>query len=263
MTAAAVGGICLVTEDLFSRSLAAALAAGAIVAAFGAGRRSGAGEATRLSASAPDTGLGVTHEQHFAEAFARVVDYIEARDRYAVGHSRRVAELAERIALEMGLPSERALLMHWAGRLHDIGMIAVPVEMLRTTESFGRLQRGRLELHCRASQEILRPLSFLEPVLPAVHMHHERLNGTGYPRGLSGEQIPLEARILAVADAFEAMTHDRPHRPAMLPATALAELMRCTPAGYDPDCVRALEKVAHLCEHPAPETRDREKERVA
>ena len=79
-----------------------------------------------------------------------------------------------------------------------------------------------------------------------MRYHHERMNATGYPFQLEGDDIPLGARILSVADAYDAMTHDRPHRPALPPIEALAELRRCSPAGYDPDCVAALEEVLHL-----------------
>jgi HD-GYP domain-containing protein (c-di-GMP phosphodiesterase class II) len=88
----------------------------------------------------------------------------------------------------------------------------------------------------------------LAGVLPAIRAHHERLNGTGYPAGLAGDEIPLGARILAVADAYEAMTHDRPHRPAVSPLIAMRELRRCCPSGFDPQCVEAL---AHVLNVPA------------
>ena len=99
--------------------------------------------------------------------------------------------------------------------------------------------------HSDISYEVLKPLAMLAPVLPAIRHHHERTNGTGYPAALAGDAIPLEARILAVADAYDAMTHDRPHRQALSSLVALRELRRCCPSGYDSRCVEALAEVLH------------------
>ena len=103
-----------------------------------------------------------------------------------------------------------------------------------------------IQKHSEVSYEILRPLRCLKEMLLAVRYHHERMNGTGYPAGISGDEIPLEAKILAVADAYDAMTHDRPHRPAMTPMIAVQELRRCTPHGYDESCVEALADIIHV-----------------
>ena len=103
-----------------------------------------------------------------------------------------------------------------------------------------------IQKHSEVSYEILKPLESLREVLPAIRYHHERMNGTGYPAGIREEEIPLGARILAVADAYDAMTHDRPHRSAMTPLAAMKELDRCTPHGYDRTCVDALAGMMHL-----------------
>ena len=185
-------------------------------------------------------------EEHYAEVLRRIVQYVEARDRYAVGHSNRVGALAEKIARQLDLSPRRAHLLRWAGELHDIGLLSVPGGILSEGGHIGVDGFRSIMQHSRIGYEILRPLQFLADVLPAIRHHHERMNGTGYPGELRGEKIPLDARILAVADAYEAMTHDRPHRPAMAPLAAMRELRRCTPAGYAEPCVRALENVVHL-----------------
>jgi len=137
-------------------------------------------------------------------------------------------------------------LMNLAGRLHDIGMLAVPQSIVAQRSTLGAEAFRSIKEHPSISWEALKPLELLEEVLPAIRHHHERMNGTGYPSGLSGEEIPLTARILAVADAYDAMTHDRPHRGAVTPLSAVHELRRCAPEGYAPRCVEALADVLHL-----------------
>jgi HD-GYP domain-containing protein (c-di-GMP phosphodiesterase class II) len=144
------------------------------------------------------------------------------------------------MALRMGLSPEQADLLERAGRLHDVGLLAIPAGTLGEKKRISAESFRSVQEHCRIGHEILRPLTTLGDALGAVRHHHERMNGTGYPDGLAGEAIPMGARILAVADTYDAMTHDRPHRAAIAPAAALAELRRCAPAGYDPRCVEAL-----------------------
>jgi HD-GYP domain-containing protein (c-di-GMP phosphodiesterase class II) len=179
-------------------------------------------------------------EEHYAEVLARMVHFAEARDRYLEGHSGRVGELAQRIARRLGMPPPEAGLLERAGRLHDVGLLAVPASTLGEQRRISAEGFRSVKEHCRIGYEILRPLTSLGEALLAVRHHHERMNGTGYPDGLAGQSIPLGARILAVADTYDAMTHDRPHRPAISPPAALAELRRCSPAGYDARCVEGL-----------------------
>ena len=185
-------------------------------------------------------------EEHYAEVLRRIVKFVEARDEYIVGHSQRVGDLSRKIAVNIGLPVDQVNLLQWAGELHDIGLLAVPADVLAKPTHIGAAEFRSVKQHAEAAYEILKPLSFLEDVLPAIHHHHERMNGTGYPGGLVGEQIPLNARVLAVADAYDAMTHDRPHRAAMTPLQALRELKRCTPAGYFEPCVNALAEIMNM-----------------
>ena len=182
-------------------------------------------------------------EQHYADVLARMVHFAEARDPYLEGHSKRIGDLTRKMALRMGMPPQKADLLALAGELHDVGLLAVPAGILGQQRRISAESFRSVKEHCRIGYEILKPLSTLREALLAVRHHHERMNGTGYPDGLAGEAIPVEARILAVADAYDAMTHDRPHRAAISPADALGELRRCSPAGYDPACVDALTEV--------------------
>lgn len=185
-------------------------------------------------------------ERHYIDVLRRIVRCVEARDGHWSGHSERVGRLAGRIGERLNLPPRRCELLTAAGQLHDIGLLAVPESVIGKVAQFGVDDYRAVKRHSKMSYDILRPLSSLQDALPAIRHHHERMNGTGYPAGLSGEAIPLGARIIAVADAYDAMTHDRPHRPALTPYQAVNELRRCTPSGYDADCVRALGEVVNL-----------------
>lgn len=185
-------------------------------------------------------------ERHYVDVLLRVIRAVEAREKYTGGRSERIGRLAERMARLCGLDEEKCALMKVGGQLHDIGLIAVPEAVLNTPLRLGAAEFRTLQQHSTMSYEVLKPLLSLQEVLPAILHHHERMNGTGYPNGLKGDQIPLEARILAVADAYDAMTHDRPHRMAMTAAEALKELLRLTPAGYDKACVEALAEAVNL-----------------
>jgi HD-GYP domain-containing protein (c-di-GMP phosphodiesterase class II) len=185
-------------------------------------------------------------EKHYVEVLWRMVNFVESRDPHNAGHSLRVAELAEQMAREMGLPRRVCQEMRVAGRLHDLGMLAVPERVLSQRCRMGLDDYRTIQKHPQVAQEVLQPLASLRDVIPAILHHHERMNGTGYPAGLTATAIPLGAKILAVADAYDAMTHDRPHQAAVSPMAAVAELKRCAPAGFDPACVEALAKVKNL-----------------
>lgn len=188
----------------------------------------------------------VEAERHYIDVLGKIIRHIESRDVYARGRSQRIGWLSEQVSRRMGLDSELCRRMKAAGQLHDIGLLAVPETILNKRSRLGADEFRTVQKHAMVSYEVLKPLQTMEDVLPAVRSHHERMNGTGYPEKLAGEDIPLTGRILAVADAYDAMSHDRPWRPAMTPIQAMRELIRCTPAGYDPDCVRALAEVVNL-----------------
>lgn len=179
-------------------------------------------------------------ERHYVEVLRRIIGFVEGRDKYWAGHSENVGRLAGQIARRMRLPDDRCELLALAGQLHDIGLIAIPDAVMKNHSRFGVEEFRTIQRHSEVSYEVLKPLEMLAGVLPAIRSHHERLNGTGYPAGLTGQAIPLEARILAVADAYDALTHDRPHRQAVSALLALREIRRCSPSGYDPPCVEAL-----------------------
>ncbi|HAU38224.1 MAG TPA: hypothetical protein DCX07_10990 [Phycisphaerales bacterium] len=185
-------------------------------------------------------------EHHYVDVLRRIVHFVEARDSRSAGHSERVGKLSGQIARKLGLDEARCEMISLIGELYDIGLLAISEKILYTPARIGITEYREVQKHCRMGYEILQPLEMFQEVLPAVLYHHERMNGTGYPEGLQGGEIPLESRILAVADSYEAMTHDRPHRAALTPLAAMNELRRCTPAGYDPKCVEALAEIIHL-----------------
>ncbi len=184
--------------------------------------------------------------EHYITVLRRIVRFVEARDKYWGGHSERVGALSEQIARNLGLDEDECVRIGIAGQLHDIGRLALPDGLLRKTSDIGVEGFRTIQKHPQISYEVLRPLESLRDALPAIRHHHERMNGTGYPSGLAGEDIPLGARILAAADAYDAMTHDRPHRRAIPPLAAVRELRRCSPHGYDPNCVDALADALNL-----------------
>ena len=177
-----------------------------------------------------------------AESLAQAVD---ARDAYTGRHSQRVGEYAARIARRLGADEPTIELIRLAGSLHDLGKLAIPEELLRKPTALSDGERLVLERHPQIGYRMLESLG-VEPVAECVLYHHERWDGTGYPEGLAGDQIPLGARIVFVADAFDAMTADRgPTRTHGRPRTeveALAELARCAGTQFDPLVVEAFAK---------------------
>ena len=171
-----------------------------------------------------------------AASLARAVD---ARDVYTGSHSQRVAELAARTARRLGLPEEDVELTRLAASLHDLGKLAVPEEILRKPGPLTEPERIVLERHPQIGFRMLESLG-VDPVAEWVLHHHERWDGSGYPDGLPGERIPLGARIIFVADAFDAMTSERVYRRRVAPSEAIAELQRCAGSQFDPEIVTAL-----------------------
>jgi HD-GYP domain-containing protein (c-di-GMP phosphodiesterase class II) len=185
-------------------------------------------------------------ERHYLKVLRRILAAVEARQDYSRGRSKRIGGLTRRVALRLGMDSNQSRLLDLAGQVHDIGLLAVPERILNKPARLGGDEFRAIQRHAEISYRILEPLTFLAEALPAIRYHHERMNGTGYPFQLRGEAIPLAARILAVVDAYDAMTHDRPYRPALTPFDALEELRRCCPAGYDENCVAALEGIMNM-----------------
>jgi len=171
-----------------------------------------------------------------AAALAGVVD---ARDAYVGSHSERVGELAAALAVRCGLPQEQVELVRLAGRLHDLGKVAIPEEILGKRGPLSLRERELLERHPQIGYGMLEALG-VEPVASWVLHHHERWDGNGYPANLSGEQIPLGARILLVADAYDAMLSDRIYRPMMSQEAGVEELARCAGSQFDPTVVETF-----------------------
>lgn len=169
-----------------------------------------------------------------------LVQAVDIKDRYTRGHSERVGQASAMIARELGMPDDRLEVVRIAGILHDVGKLGVPTRLLRKDGPLTPEERRVIELHPEYGHEMVRGIGFLGEARSAILHHHERIDGTGYPYGLSGEQIPVPARVVAVADSFDAMTSTRSYSRARPVAVALAELERCAGAQFDPVMVRAL-----------------------
>ncbi|MEU6097420.1 HD-GYP domain-containing protein [Streptomyces sp. NPDC047079] len=169
-----------------------------------------------------------------------LVQAVDLKDGYTRGHSERVGQASMMIARELGLDDRRVEVLRFAGILHDVGKLGVPTRLLRKDGPLTPEERRIIELHPEYGHEMVRGIGFLDEARSAILHHHERLDGTGYPYGLRGRQIPESARVVAVADAFDAMTSTRSYRRARPVAAALEELQRCAGAQFDPAMVRAL-----------------------
>jgi PAS domain S-box-containing protein/putative nucleotidyltransferase with HDIG domain len=165
---------------------------------------------------------------------------VEMRDPYTAGHQRRVTDLACSIAKEMGLPQERMEAIQMAGIIHDIGKILVPSEILSKPGKLSDAAFNMIKTHPQAGYDILKSIEFPFPVAQIVLQHHERMDGSGYPAGLTGKKILLEARILAVADVVEAMASHRPYRPVLGLNKALEEITKNKGTLYDSQAVDAF-----------------------
>jgi putative nucleotidyltransferase with HDIG domain len=176
--------------------------------------------------------------EQLQNAFMRTVEVAttisEMRDPYTAGHEKRVAEIATAIGAEMGFDAARVEGLRVAGYLHDVGKITIPAEILAKPGKLSAVEFALIKGHSDASYDILKGVEFPWPVAEVAHQHHERFDGSGYPQGLKGEGILLEARVMAVADTVEAMSSHRPYRPGLGIDTALAEIERGRGTVYDP-----------------------------
>ncbi len=184
------------------------------------------------------TGLELNHA--YLSMLAVLANAIEARDRYTIGHTWRVARFAQAIARRLGWDEDKLQEIEVGGMLHDIGKIGVPDSILTKPGRLSAEEQELMELHPQIGARMLRGVASLSSVQPYVLHHHERFDGAGYPDRLEGEGIPAEARLLAVADAFDAMTSTRPYRPGFDPEVALSELRREAGRQFDPKIVEAL-----------------------
>ena len=183
------------------------------------------------------------HKESFTHAITAIASTVEMRDPYTAGHQRRVSDLAVKIAAEMGLSLERIEGLRMACVVHDIGKIHVPAEILSNPGTLTEAEFEIIKTHPKVGFEILKGIDFPWPVAEIVYQHHEKLDGSGYPRGLKGDEILLEARILTVADVVEAMSSHRPYRPLLGVFPALQEITQHKGTLYDLQVVDACLRV--------------------
>jgi len=164
---------------------------------------------------------------------------IEAKDPYTFGHQHRVTQLAIPIAQELGLPEDRIEGIRIASLIHDIGKIGLPTEILSKPIKLTDIEFSLIKGHSQIGYDILKSIDFSYPIAQIVLQHHEKLNGTGYPNNLKGDEILLEAKIICVADVVEAMSSHRPYRPALGIDKALEEISQNKAILYDPKVVDA------------------------
>jgi len=165
---------------------------------------------------------------------------LEAKDAYTNDHASKIAELAGRVCDQLDLAPADVRVIRLAALLHDIGKIGIPESILRKPGSLTGEEMMVMQRHPDIGARILEPVPYFADLVPLVRSSHERWDGRGYPDGLAGEEIPLGSRVIAVCDAFHAMTEDRIYRAAMALPAAVAEIERCTGTQFDPLCVEAL-----------------------
>jgi HD-GYP domain-containing protein (c-di-GMP phosphodiesterase class II) len=165
---------------------------------------------------------------------------VEARDPYTGGHSRRVEGLSTAMSRQLKLSEDQALRLERAGELHDIGKIGIPETILTKPATLNPDEWGVMKEHPVLGAELIERVPFLVDVAPIVRHHHEHFDGSGYPDGLAGSAIPMEARILAIIDAFDAMISSRPYRDALEPSEAVRRLKRGSGTQFDPIVVEAF-----------------------
>lgn len=198
--------------------------------------------------------IKVAHREHaqrlqksMLQTVEAIASIVELRDPYTSGHQMRVAELARGIARQMALSEEDQQAIHLAGVVHDLGKISVPAEILSKPGRLNDVEFSMIKMHPQAGYEILKGIDFSWPIAQIVLQHHERMDGSGYPQGLKGNEILLGARILSVADVVEAMSSHRPYRPGLGDDAALEEIIRGRGTHFDAQVVDAC--VAMFNEH--------------
>ena len=194
----------------------------------------------------------------YSRPIADLVEAIEWKDRYTHGHVRRVASYAVMIGKQLELPSNDLRNLALAAQLHDVGKIGVPDKILSKPARLTSEEFAVIKMLVERGYEIARSVKALEGALDGIYLHHERWDGTGYPSGLAGKDIPVQARIVAVADSCDAMTSGRMYQPAVSDEVALGELVSCRGTHFDPDCVdafvSALAKVRESDQFPMVQT---------
>ena len=190
--------------------------------------------ASRAAAAIENARLYEDLQATFQQTIQSLARTIDKMDRYTAGHSERVARYAVNLARWLGLDEVQIEVVRHSALMHDIGKVGCVMNLNKT----GKLTQQEYEVfkrHPTYGREILDPIKFLQPVIPGVHLHHERWDGRGYPLGLAGNDIPLIARIIAVADTYDAMTSDRAYRRALPHEVTVNEILRCSGSQFDPE----------------------------
>ena len=190
-------------------------------------------------------------ETAYHAALTALANGIEVRDRYTRGHVERVTAYSLAIAGQLGWNNHHLEALRYGAILHDIGKIFISEEILTKPGPLDAAERHLMTHHPAHGAEMIRHIPYLAVAMPVIHAHHERWDGAGYPDRLSGEAIPLEARIVAIADSFDAITTDRPYRRALPLAAACAEIQRCRGTHYDPAVVDLFSQAFHAGHIPA------------
>lgn len=210
-------------------------------ASFTVGRRFDEGQrkllrmlADRASAAIENARLYENLQATFRQTIKGLASAIDKMDRYTAGHSERVAAYAQILAIKLGLSEEMVEVIRQSAMMHDVGKIGCVMNLNKP----GKLSQEEYDVfkkHPGFGRDILEPITFLHPLIPGVHLHHERWDGHGYPLGMKGQEIPLIARIISVADTYDAMTSDRAYRKALPHEVAAQEIQRCSASQFDPD----------------------------
>jgi len=190
--------------------------------------------ASRAAAAIENARLYEDLQATFQQTIQSLARTIDKMDRYTSGHSERVARYAVNLARWLGLPEDQIEIVRHSALMHDIGKVGCVLNLNKP----GKLTQSEYEIfkrHPSYGKDILDPIKFLQPVVPGVHLHHERWDGRGYPLGMAGQEIPLIARIIAVADTYDAMTSDRAYRRALPHEVTVNEIERCSGSQFDPD----------------------------
>jgi putative nucleotidyltransferase with HDIG domain len=176
----------------------------------------------------------------YTHASDTLVSLLDSHDVHYDGHGRAVAALADMVSRRLGLPEDERRTIHFAALLHDVGKLRLGPALLSQTGPLSSAQKELVRRHPALGVEVLRPISIWRDLAPIIHSHHERWDGDGYPRGLAGSAIPVGGRIVAVAEAFEAMVRPTPYRAARTPDEALAEVLACAGTQFDPEIARVF-----------------------
>ncbi len=179
-------------------------------------------------------------ERTYVSTIEALANALEAKDEYTSDHARALAEMSLTVGAELGLGGDELKRLEISALFHDIGKIGVPSEIIRKPSPLTAEERRIMNLHPEIGEQILAPVPFLQPIRPIIRACHERWDGKGYPDGLAGEEIPLEARIVFVCDAFHAMTTDRPYRDALAESEAIRRMKLSSGTQFDPRVVEAF-----------------------